>query len=382
MQARGFWTLCEVSDNELDGRLKELLRAGGRTEARIVAHLAEVDARRLHLRGAPSLFQYCLSELGFSESEAWYRICAARAGRRFPVIFELLEKRELHLTAVALLSKYLTPENQRDLLGEARGKTKQRLLELLASRWPKADVSSQLRRIPAGAVAAGPTATLEPRSAETYCLRLCASRELKAKLEQARDLMSHANPSGDLAVVVERALELLIQRLRARHFGQTGTSRRPARPREPASRNSSPVRELHGPNDLKTHDPNDLKTHDPNELRDKPKTHEQECETRALTPPRKRRRIGQAVRRQVAARDAECCCHVGPDGKRCEARAFLELHHEKSWALGGDDSVDNLSLRCRAHNRLMAEQELGAARVEQAIERRRKQAELRPRCDE
>jgi len=138
----------------------------------------------------------------------------------------------------------------------------------------------------------------------------------------------------------------------------------------------------HDPNDLKTHDPNDLKTHDPNELRDKPKTHEQECETRALTPPRKRRRIGQAVRRQVAARDAECCCHVGPDGKRCEARAFLELHHEKSWALGGDDSVDNLSLRCRAHNRLMAEQELGAARVEQAIERRRKQAELRPRCDE
>jgi hypothetical protein len=106
MLARGFWILNHFSDAELQGNLKELLRAAGRTEATVVAHLAEVDARRLHLRGAPSLFQYCLVELGFSESEAWYRICAARAGRRFPLVFELLERRELHLTAVALLSKY------------------------------------------------------------------------------------------------------------------------------------------------------------------------------------------------------------------------------------------------------------------------------------
>src|SRR6267378_1923714 len=111
MQARGFWMLGEVSDSELQGRLKRLLCDDGRTEARIVAHLAEVDARRLHLFGAPSLFQYCLVELGFSESEAWYRICAARTARKFPVVFELLEKRELHLTAIALLSKYLTHEN-------------------------------------------------------------------------------------------------------------------------------------------------------------------------------------------------------------------------------------------------------------------------------
>ncbi|HXK19705.1 MAG TPA: hypothetical protein VNG33_17965 [Polyangiaceae bacterium] len=85
-----------MSDDELPGRLKELLRASGCTEARIVAYLAEVDAQQLHLHGAPSLFRYCLVELGFSESEAWYRICAARAGRKFPLVFALLEKRELH----------------------------------------------------------------------------------------------------------------------------------------------------------------------------------------------------------------------------------------------------------------------------------------------
>jgi hypothetical protein len=58
------------------------------------------------------------------------------------------------------------------------------------------------------------------KTKQQNCLQLHTSRHLKAKLEQARDLMSHANPSGDLAVVVERAVDLLIQKLKARRFGQ------------------------------------------------------------------------------------------------------------------------------------------------------------------
>lgn len=113
-----------------------------------------------------------------------------------------------------------------------------------------------------------------------------------------------------------------------------------------------------------------------------PDADERECAPAAASQQRKRRRIGQRVRRQVAERDAERCRHVSPDGKRCEARAFLELHHVEPWALGGEDSVDNLRLLCRTHNRLMAELELGADRVEQAIERRRKRREGQWRRDE
>jgi hypothetical protein len=362
MQARGFWTLGDVTDNELQGRLKELLRAGSRTEARIVAHLAEVEARRLHLHGAPSLFRYCIVDLGLSESEAWYRICAARAGRKFPLVFELLEKRELHLTAIALLANHLIPENHRELLSEARGQTKQQILEMLARRWPKADVSSRLRRIPTCAVAAGPGATLGPRSAETYCLQLNISRELKAKLDDARDLMSHANPSGDLAVVVERALELLIQKLKARRFGRTGRL------------NANDFGQTDKP------EANDFGQTGRLNAKDFGQT--APCDPADATEARKRRHIRQAVRRQVAERDGERCCHVGPDGRRCEARAFLQLHHEQPWALGGEDSVGNLRLLCRAHNRLLAELELGADRVERAIERRRAGSESGRRCDE
>ena len=204
MHTRGFWTLHDVSDRELEAELRSLLGAGAKTEARIVAHLAEMDARRLTLIGGLSLFEYCQKRLGFSESEAWYRICAARTARRFPVVFELLERREVHLTAIALVAKHLTEENHLELLAEVRGKTKRQILEVLVQRFPKANVVSSFRRLPlpTGAVAVGPTASLEPLSPDNYLLQLMTSSALQAKLERARDLMSHANPTADLAVVV------------------------------------------------------------------------------------------------------------------------------------------------------------------------------------
>lgn len=55
------------------------------------------------------------------------------------------------------------------------------------------------------------------------------------------------------------------------------------------------------------------------------------------------------VRREVWRRDKGQCAFVGPRG-RCEARAFIEYHHVVPYARGGAASVDNIELRCRAHN--------------------------------
>jgi len=71
------------------------------------------------------------------------------------------------------------------------------------------------------------------------------------------------------------------------------------------------------------------------------------------------------------ARNGQRCGFTSDDGRRCTARAFLEFHHETAWALGGADTAQNLTLMCRAHNRLIAERELGAERVLAAIEAKR-----------
>jgi len=90
MSTRGLCGLSDVSDQELEGGLKELVAAGRRIEARVVVHLMEVEARRLHLRaGYGSMFEYCLERLGFSEYEAFSRINAARMAEKFPRVVEL-----------------------------------------------------------------------------------------------------------------------------------------------------------------------------------------------------------------------------------------------------------------------------------------------------
>jgi hypothetical protein len=84
--------------------------------------------------------------------------------------------------------------------------------------------------------------------------------------------------------------------------------------------------------------------------------------------------VTRAARRQVFERDGEQCSFVGPDGRRCQAKAFLELDHVESRALGGSDESHNLRVYCRAHNRLWAEQTFGKAYVQERIDmRQRKQ---------
>lgn len=59
--------------------------------ARLIAALAELDARRLYLaEWCSSLFTYCTQILHLSEHAAYGRIEAARAARKWPVIIELL----------------------------------------------------------------------------------------------------------------------------------------------------------------------------------------------------------------------------------------------------------------------------------------------------
>jgi hypothetical protein len=48
----------------------------------------------------------------------------------------------------------------------------------------------------------------------------------------------------------------------------------------------------------------------------------------------------------------------------CEG-SFLELYHLRAYALGGPQSEANLTLRCRCHHALAAEEELGRELVHQ-----------------
>jgi len=127
-------------------------------------------------------------------------------------------------------------------------------------------------------------------------VRFTADAETRALIEEARGLLGHAVPTGDLAIVFHRALTVLVADLKRRKFGATARPR-PARVSDSTSGD-----------------------------------------------------VPAAVRREVCARDANRCAFVAKNGRRCEETRFLEFHHVVPRAAGGPATVDNIQLRCRAHN--------------------------------
>ncbi len=158
---------------------------------------------------------------------------------------------------------------------------------------PTVKTDALQRQMPS-AMALTPTrpAVVAPLAPERYKIQFTASREMHDKLRRAQDLLRHTIPDGDISIVFDRALTLLIEELERRRLAAA------ARPRP----------------------------------------------TQSLTSGS--RYIPAAVKRLVWARDAGQCTFVGTHG-RCSERGFLEFHHMVPFAAGGETTEVNLTLRCR-----------------------------------
>src|SRR5262245_34210337 len=179
LQALSHWPLLveasmpgiptHLTDPQLIEALSRCARDERGATAVLVAHLAEMDARRLHLGlGFSSLFEYCCDELRLSEDATCNRIEVARAAWRFPVLLDRVADGSLSLTSARLLASRLTDENHRELIAAAAGLRKRAVEEMLARRSPQADVPTLVRKLPTRTAPAGtpagamvPAGTLE-----------------------------------------------------------------------------------------------------------------------------------------------------------------------------------------------------------------------------
>ena len=141
--------LLGVKNAELMAGLSQLVTRGNELTAELLAHLGELEERRLHLQlGFASLFSYCVETLGLSEGSAGRRVAAARVCRRFPEAFELVAHGELHLSALCGLAPHLDERNASELFTACCRETRRQVDELIAARFPKPDIRDQIRRLP------------------------------------------------------------------------------------------------------------------------------------------------------------------------------------------------------------------------------------------
>jgi hypothetical protein len=150
-------------------------------------------------------------------------------------------------------------------------------------------------------------AVIAPLTPEQYTLQITISRETLEKLQRVQDLLRHALPGGDPAMIFERAITALLSELERTKLALTD------RPRQ------SSMLSLGS------------------------------------------RHVPAAVRRAVWTRDGGRCAFVGENGRRCTERGFIEFHHPAPYAAGGEATVDSIELRCRAHNLYEGELDFGPA---------------------
>ena len=342
------YSLIGIADAALLQNLRALATQDRATTAALLAHIAEVDARKLYRPAAySSMYQYCRGELRMSEDTACRRINVARAARAHPRIFPAIESGELNLAIVDLLAQYLTPLNADELLTAAANGSKRDAEILIAARFPKADVPTQLTplaalsapvritgtncpHVPERAEHAHVTTTrvapapgqvvraqsapepapiepprprVAPLAPGRFALQVTVNQHTHDQLRYAQELLGHA-PANDVATVLERALDLLVAKLEQRKFAR--------------SARTGPKRGSKNP-----------------------------------------RYVPAEVRRQICQRDGGRCTFTSVSGKRCDATAGLEFDHIEPLARGGRTSAANLRLRCRAHNQYAAEQAFG-----------------------
>jgi len=111
------YSLSHMSDTNLLHQLEECFSKERASTALLLAHIAEVETRKLFLPGGySSMYAYCVQKFGLSEDSALKRIRAARAARRFPELFAAIADGLLNLNAVVLLAPHLTDESRRELI--------------------------------------------------------------------------------------------------------------------------------------------------------------------------------------------------------------------------------------------------------------------------
>src|SRR6187551_3064800 len=112
--------LTHVPDDVLLRDLATLIARERTATAQLLAHLAEVEHRRLYAScGYTSMFEYCVRHLHLSEDAACNRLDAARKAREFPAMLAAIADGRLHLSAVRLLSPHLDASNVDALIAAA-----------------------------------------------------------------------------------------------------------------------------------------------------------------------------------------------------------------------------------------------------------------------
>jgi hypothetical protein len=401
--------LSSLTDAQLLTRFKKLGRIHSVALVNMVLCLAEICRRRTHLAaGYPNLAEYCRAVNGEERSKAWRLGLAAEAVASYPLAGELLESRQLSVSALVAVKYALTGDNHAQLLRGAIGLTEDEAAVLASQFRPSPRRTDSIRPVsvlrpafvsPPGATERAPTSPTQPNALsasptsssappvelvleQRMAMQISVSLDVHAQLEEVKLALSHKVPNGNLNDILAECFRITLDVCERRKIGAPARSTAsnetsaPLRlttstPAEPNKLHSVEVliegqspRDATEMNRVSIAAPLSLSSADAqHDLSDgSPPPAPSDPYSFAVFESRlddRSRNVAVSCRRPVWERDQGRCSFRGADGHLCGSRYQLEFDHWRPYSQGGEHSVANIRLLCSAHNRFEAERILG-----------------------
>ena len=267
-----------LKDQELLKATADLVQKERHVLTLVLHHLREVERRRLFSDlGHPSLFEYCVRELKYSEGQAGRRIQAMRLLKELPEIEPMIRSGSLSLTNLSQAQSYFRDVQKQAIQKQAsenQGAQKQtieessidgglhreqplsrtRKLEILQSLENTSSREGQKKLIEIEQEHSHrSSAPILPRDRERPIgqdynqVSFAMSPELKEQLEVARSLLGIAGAQMNLNDLLLEITQIAVRELEGKRFGKKRTVKKYEELEEVQSKNSTPKRDDSAP---------------------------------------------------------------------------------------------------------------------------------------
>lgn len=333
--------LQNISNDELILRMQKLVRTERKVMHLVLMHIIEIDSRKLYADlGFDGMYSYLTKGLGYSESATYRRLQSARLLKQVPAVAEKIEDGSLNLSQLTQVQKCL-----KESAKNGENISIEQTLSVLTKLQNKNSFETQKTLALEMNLPVELHERVRPQQDESVRLEITLTKEQFAELEQAKSLLSHICPDGNLSEVIATL---------AKKFNQSKfTGRKPT--------HSAAASETYQSSPIEICIASDSYETDTSKVSFQRKSRSSFLAGSALakqfSPKGRRQYISVHTKRALLAKANNCCEYQDPKTRqKCSSKYKLEIDHRHPIALGGTNNIKNLRVLCQTHNALAARQ--------------------------
>lgn len=317
--------LRRLTDKDLLQQTEMLVQKERTTTLEVLQCLREIEIRRLFVDlGFSSMYEMCIKHYKYSEGQTQRRLSAARLLKELPEIESKIQSGNLNITTLAKVQTFVRAEKQAQHVLSKEEKLQ--LLEGLQNKSTREAEKELVRqshqpefllgKFHISETSLNESVVKNSETSEQFVkFEALLNQENQKLLQEFKELFAHELSDASALSVLQLLLKKTLNG-KKKKLGLVSAEKNNAR--LPSAAKVAPLRSA----------------------------------------------ISIHVKRTVWRRAQGCCEYVDSKSKqRCSSKYALQTDHVKPLALGGDNSLQNLALLCRAHNSRRAVKTFGVVRM-------------------